>query len=161
MAIIRREPKHKWNFESVGGTTRVKISTGKDIAHLAELDPKMWTVLSCPVKGLGIDDKTLAFIDWDGDGKIRISDVVEASKWVTSVLKNVNLLVKGEDSINIQGLPMVSLVVPCMSETIARSSPRRAFSKVLFPVFVAPAIATGIPFLMALPSLNESINLEI
>ena len=102
MAIIRREPKHKWNFESVGGTTRVKISTGKDIAHLAELDPKMWTVLSCPVKGLGIDDKTLAFIDWDGDGKIRISDVVEASKWVTSVLKNVNLLVKGEDSINIQ-----------------------------------------------------------
>ena len=102
MAIIRREPKHKWNFESVGGTTRVKISTGKDIAHLAELDPKMWTVLSCPVKGLGIDDKTLAFIDWDGDGKIRISDVVVASKWVTSVLKNVNLLVKGEDSINIQ-----------------------------------------------------------
>ena len=102
MAIIRREPKHKWSFESVGGTTRVKISTGKDIAHLAELDPKMWTVLSCPVKGLEIDEKTLQYIDCDGDGKIRISDVVTTSKWVTSVLKNANLLVKGDVSIDIQ-----------------------------------------------------------
>ena len=31
----------------------------------------------------------------------------------------------------------------------------------LFPVFVAPAIATGTPFLMALPNLNESIRREI
>lgn len=33
-----------------------------------------------------------------------------------------------------------------------------ALSNVLFPVFVAPAIATGTPFLMALPRRNESIR---
>ena len=49
MAILGNDRKYKWNFESIGGTTRVKITSGEDIAHLSELDPKMWTVLSCPV----------------------------------------------------------------------------------------------------------------
>ena len=55
----------------------------------------------------------------------------------------------------------VSRVVPATSETIARSSPKRAFSSVLFPVFVAPAITTGTPFLIALPRLKESLSLFI
>ena len=101
MAIIKKELKHKWCFESIGGTTRVKIATGKDLANLANLDPKMWTVLSCPVKGLGIDEKSLAYIDSDGDGKIRVSDMVVTSKWMSAVLKNVNLLIKGESSFDI------------------------------------------------------------
>ena len=54
---------------------------------------------------------------------------------------------------------MVSRVVPWTSETIARSSPRSAFNRVLLPVFVAPAIATGTPFLIALPRRKESTNL--
>ena len=101
MAFIKKELKHKWCFESIGGTTRVKIATGRDLANLADLDPKMWTVLSCPVKGLGIDDKSLAYIDADGDGKIRVSDMVATSKWISAVVKNVNLLVKGEESFDI------------------------------------------------------------
>ena len=101
MAIIKKELKHKWCFESIGGTTRVKIATGKDLANLADLDPKMWTVLSCPVKGLQIDEKSLSYIDADGDGKIRVSDVVATSKWISSVLKNVDLLIKGESSFDI------------------------------------------------------------
>ena len=46
---------YNWNYTYVGGVPRVKIATGSDIAHLAELDEKMWTVLSCPVKGLELD----------------------------------------------------------------------------------------------------------
>ena len=76
MAIINKDGKYKWEFVTIGGATRVKITSGKDIAHLAELDPKMWTVLSCPVKGLEIDEKSLAYVDCDGDGKIRVNDVV-------------------------------------------------------------------------------------
>ena len=72
MAIIGKNKNYKWDFENVGGTTRVKISKGEDIAHLDELDPKMWTVLSCPVKGLEIDEKSLAYMDRDGDEKLRI-----------------------------------------------------------------------------------------
>ena len=102
MAIIKTDRKYKWDFENIGGTTRVKITKGEDIAHLSELDPKMWTVLSCPVKGLEIDEKSLLYMDCDGDGKLRINDVICTSKWITSVLKNPDLLLDGADSIDIE-----------------------------------------------------------
>ena len=104
MAIIGNDRKYKWDFESVGGTTRVKISKGEDIAHLSELDPKMWTVLSCPVKGLEIEEKSLTYMDCDGDGKLRINDVVCTSKWITGLLKNSDLLLEGKDSIRLEDI---------------------------------------------------------
>ena len=48
---------YDWKFSTVGGVTRVNIETGADIAHLNELDQKLWTVLSCPVKGLSLTRK--------------------------------------------------------------------------------------------------------
>lgn len=93
--------KYKWEFENIGGSSRVKIRNGEDIAHLAELDPKMWTVLSCPVTGLEIDDKSLAYMDCDSDGKLRVNDVITTAQWITSVLKNADLLLEGKDSIDI------------------------------------------------------------
>ena len=90
---------YDWRFAQVGGVTRVKIETGDDIAHLPELDQKLWTVLSCPVKGLEIDEKTLNFMDTDHDGKIRVNEVVETTKWLTSVLKTPDLLLKQEGRI--------------------------------------------------------------
>ena len=102
MAIIRKDRGYKWEFSNVGGTPRVKITTGEDIAHLAELDPKMWTVLSCPVKGLEISDKSLGYVDADKDGKIRINDVVASSQWLTGVLKNKDLILAGSDSVDIE-----------------------------------------------------------
>ena len=92
MAIINKDGKYKWEFDTIGGATRVKITSGKDIAHLAELDPKMWTVLSCPVKGLEIDEKSLAYVDCDGDGKIRVNDVVATSKWLTGLVKDADVI---------------------------------------------------------------------
>ncbi len=53
---------------------------------------------------------------------------------------------------------MVSRVVPSMSETMARSSPRRELRSVLLPAFVAPTMAVWMPLRRALPSRNESIR---
>ena len=100
MALFNNSEKYKWEFENIGGSSRVSITTGEDIAHLNELDPKMWTVLSCPVKGLEIDEKSLAFMDCDGDGKLRVGDVVCMSQWLKGALKNPDLLLKGEDHIS-------------------------------------------------------------
>ena len=102
MAIINKDGKYKWEFDTIGGATRVKITSGKDIAHLAELDPKMWTVLSCPVKGLEIDEKSLAYVDCDGDGKIRVNDVVATSKWLTGLVKDADVILNGQDSFDIE-----------------------------------------------------------
>ena len=54
---------------------------------------------------------------------------------------------------------MMSLVVPCTSETIALSSCSKALSSVDFPTFVFPTIATGIPFFTAFPVLKLSARL--
>ena len=94
--------KHSWNYDNVGGSTRVKITTGADIAHLPELDLKKWTVLSCPTAGIDIDEKSLKYIDTDNDGRIRVNDVIATSQWLTSVVKDSDLLVKGVDSIDVE-----------------------------------------------------------
>ena len=102
MALLTKDKKYKWDFDNIGGTSRVKITRGEDIVHLAELDPKMWTVLSCPVKGLEIDEKSLSYMDCDSDGKLRINDVICTSKWITGLLKDADLLLGGKDSIDIE-----------------------------------------------------------
>ena len=96
--------KHAWNYENVGGSTRVKITSGADIAHLDELDPKMWTVLSCPSTGLEIDEKSLQYIDTDADGRIRVNDIVTTAQWMTAAIKDAELLIKGADCIDIEQL---------------------------------------------------------
>ena len=99
MAILKKEKRYKWEFVNIGGASRVKINKGEDIAHLEELDPKMWTVLSCPITGLEIDDKSLKYMDCDADGKLRVNDVVCVAKWITGILKDKDLILKGEDFI--------------------------------------------------------------
>lgn len=79
----------------------MKISSGADIAHLGELDPKMWTVLSCPVQGLEIDEKSLSYVDMDGDGKIRINDVIKTASWITGALLDQDSILAGKDSIEL------------------------------------------------------------
>ncbi len=101
MAILKKEKKYKWEFANIGGASRVKINKGEDIAHLGELDPKMWTVLSCPISGLEIDEKSLKYMDCDADGKLRVNDVVAVSKWITSLLRDKDLILKGNDSIDL------------------------------------------------------------
>jgi hypothetical protein len=96
-----KEKKYKWEFDNVGGSARVRISKGEDIKHLSELDPKLWTVLSCPVKGLEIDEKSLAFIDSDSDGKIRINDVIATAEWITDAVRNPDEILLGSDNIDI------------------------------------------------------------
>ena len=93
--------KHSWDYENIGGSTRVKITTGADIANIGELDVKKWSVLSCPVTGLDIDEKSMKYIDADGDGRIRVGDVVATAQWLTAVVKDADLLVKGADSIDV------------------------------------------------------------
>ena len=99
MALIKKDQKYKWNFDNIGGCSRVRIASGQDIAHLDELDVKMWTVLSCPVKGLEIEEKSLKYMDRDADGKIRVNDVISVAKWMTGALKNPDILLEGKDSV--------------------------------------------------------------
>ena len=93
---MKSNGNYDWKFSTVGGVTRVNIESGQDILHLDELDRKLWTALSCPLKGLEIDEKTMTMLDTNGDGKIHIEEVVAASKWLTKVINDPELLLKRE-----------------------------------------------------------------
>jgi len=88
---------YDWKFSLIGGVSRVNITSGEDIVHLDELDRKLWTVLSCPAGGLELDEKSLAMIDRDGDGVIRVDDVLATSRWLVSVLNDPDSLMEGRD----------------------------------------------------------------
>lgn len=77
----------------------MRIDSGEDIAHLGELDQKLWTALSCPVDGLEFDSEFLEYLDSDHDGRIRVKEVVKASEWICSVLKNKDLLLNPSDTL--------------------------------------------------------------
>ena len=94
----------------MGGVTRVCIQSAEDIRHLGELDKKMWTVLSCPVNGLEISSDSLSLMDQDGDGQLRLKEVVATADWLCATLKDPQSLFEKKDSIAIDNISDESLV---------------------------------------------------
>lgn len=95
---------HRWRFFRIGGFDQVRLDTGADLLALDELDQKLWVALSCPVAGTALDEKTLALIDTDNDGKIRVPEILAAVKWAGSVLKDASVLLQGKAT-----LPLASI----------------------------------------------------
>ena len=92
---IEADSPHIWQFVRVGGFDQVQIKTGADLLAIDQLDQKLWTALSCPTHGLEFDSQTLQLIDTDGDGRIRVPEIIAAVKWAGSLLKDPDDLVKG------------------------------------------------------------------
>ena len=97
-------PAHTWNFFRTGGLDQVALTTAADLLALEHLDQKLWVALACPVKGLELDEKTLALIDTDGDGRIRVPELLAAITWSAAHLNDVGTLLAGTD-----GLPLAAL----------------------------------------------------
>ncbi len=95
---------HKWRFFRVGGFDQVSIETGSDLVYLSELDQRLWAGLSCHIKDLEFDSKTLEYLDTDKDGHIRVPEVLEAVKWSCSMLKDPDILVKAIDGLPIDAI---------------------------------------------------------
>ena len=86
---------HVWNFFRTGGLDQVSLATGADLLALEHLDQKLWVALSCPVKGLEFDERTLALIDSDTDGRVRAPELLAAIKWAAARLKDPGVLLAG------------------------------------------------------------------
>ncbi|MBI4951065.1 MAG: hypothetical protein HY908_03465 [Myxococcales bacterium] len=84
----------KWKFFRAGGVDQVALASGEDIAALGELDQKLWVALACPTKGTEIDEKTVACIDGDKDGRVRVPEVLAAIDWCGKVFKSLDILVE-------------------------------------------------------------------
>ena len=89
--------QHTWRFFRAGGSDQVSLETADDLRNLRQLDQKLWVALACPVKGLEFDDRTLELIDADGDGRIRVPELLTAVEWACSMLKDPAVLFTGGD----------------------------------------------------------------
>lgn len=87
--------KHPWRFFRAGGFDQVLLDSGPDLLALASLDQKLWLALSCPTAGVEFDARTLAMLDSDGDGHIRVPETTTALSWLGLVLKDAEQLIKG------------------------------------------------------------------
>jgi hypothetical protein len=96
--------RHSWNFFRTGGIDQVALTTGADLLALGQLDQKLWVVLSCPVKGLEIDHKTLELIDTDGDGYIHVRELVAAVNWAAVHLKQPADLLNPGDALPLSAI---------------------------------------------------------
>jgi hypothetical protein len=95
---------HRWRFFRAGGFDQVRLDTGLDLGALEQLDPKLWVALSCPTSGLEFDPHTLALLDSDGDGRIRVPEVLAAAAWATSQLKDKDALAKGAATLDLAAI---------------------------------------------------------
>ena len=98
-SAVPPSPPHRWRFYRAGGVDQVRLDRGADIVNLDQLDQKLWVALSCPVKGLEFDEKTLALLDTDQDGRVRVPEILAAVKWIGRVLKNVDDMIGGGDGV--------------------------------------------------------------
>ncbi|MFN4103282.1 MAG: hypothetical protein ACK4GB_03070 [Tepidimonas sp.] len=96
---------HRWRFFRAGGVHQVRIDRAADLRALLDLDPKLWAALACPTAGLAIAPPTLAALDTDGDGRIRLPEVRAAVRWVCERLRDPALILTPGDA-----LPLAALV---------------------------------------------------
>lgn len=95
---------HAWQFFRAGGVDQVVIATGADIAHLGELDQKLWVALACPTRGIHFDPRTLDLIDTDHDGRIRAPELVAACRWACERVADPETLARGGDRLRLDTL---------------------------------------------------------
>lgn len=98
------EPGHRWRFYRAGDLDLVRIDTAEDLRRIDELDLELWTALACPVKGLEFDERTLALIDTDRDGRVRAPEVIAAVKWICEVLHDPAVILPAGDSLPISAI---------------------------------------------------------
>ena len=79
---------HTWKFFRAGGFDQVRLDSATELLAIGELDQKLWVALSCPVKGIEFDARTLQLIDSDADGQVRAPELIAAVKWAGERLKD-------------------------------------------------------------------------
>jgi hypothetical protein len=95
---------HRFEFHRAGGLDQVALRSGADLLALDQLDQKLWIALSCPTKGLELDPRTLELLDLDGDGRVRVPEVLAAIRFCADRLRDVGVLLYGADEVALAAL---------------------------------------------------------
>jgi hypothetical protein len=95
---------YRWRFYRAGAVDQVVLDSGADLAHLDELDQKLWLAISCPTRGVEFDSRTLDLIDTDHDGHIRPLEIVAAVRWARDAFVKLDSLFAGEEKVKLTAI---------------------------------------------------------
>lgn len=96
--------KHAWKFVRIGGVDQIVFRNGADIAHIDELDQKLWMALAIPTRGIEFDTKSADLLDTDKDGRIRPPEIIAAVKWAATAFNDLSDLMKGGDAVALSAI---------------------------------------------------------
>jgi len=149
-ALETVEDAHKWHFVQVGGFDHVLIKTGEDFKAVRHLDQKLWAALGCPTLGLEFDSTTLAYLDKDGDGRIRAPEVIEALNWTLSLIKNPDDLAQSSSVLPLSALrddnPEGQSILDCARNILANTGKAGAESVAVADTADQARIFANTPF---------------
>ena len=103
-----------------GGAAQLRIETPEDLAAIETLDPKLWVALSMPVAGQEFDARTLALLDADADGRIRVPEILSAVKFVRENLTDFTAFFAGRDSFPVSAISPNSPIAGTVKNILAR-----------------------------------------
>ena len=141
---------YNWKFFKSARCVQVKLENGADVAALGELDQKLWTVLSASTEGLRFDADTLRLIDTDGDGRIRVPEVLAAVDWVKARFTKLDFLFARKDEIALADVNAETeegkALLASFKSILARAGKPEAATLSLADVTGTTAIFNGQPF---------------
>ncbi|HTR49592.1 MAG TPA: hypothetical protein VMJ10_02730 [Kofleriaceae bacterium] len=95
---------HRFHFFRAGGVDQVSLRDGADMLALPELDQKLWVALAMPTRGIDIDQETLKLLDADGDGRIRVQDILATIAWAKTTFAEPGALLASEDAVELSAI---------------------------------------------------------
>ena len=108
--------EHHWAFARTGGVDQVLLRDGRDILRLPGLDQKLWGALAMPRKAAGggprsptprdrsVLPETLAALDREDAGRIRVPDISAAVGLCGEHLKDLDPFVTPGETIRLDNL---------------------------------------------------------
>lgn len=90
---------HRFKFFRAGGVDQATLGEWCDVHHLRSLDPKLWVALAMPTRGTQIDERTLKYLDRDGDGRVRQREILEAVDFLEATLEDPGVVLGGGDGV--------------------------------------------------------------
>jgi hypothetical protein len=95
---------HRWQFFRAGAVDQVSLRDGADVLSLPDLDQKLWVALAMPTTGVDIDHETLALLDSNKDGRIRVQDVIDAVAEIKRTFKSPTDVLTSKDSVKLSAI---------------------------------------------------------
>ena len=109
-----------FHFFRRGGSDQLRIEKPEDLNAVETLDQKLWVALSMPVAGQELDERTLALLDADADGRVRVPEILAAVKFMRENTKDFSAFFAGKDEIALSAVAPDGIVAAAAKKILER-----------------------------------------